>query len=201
VRSTPDEERWLTSATFAEVVVAAGTQIGAGHRVNEDLVAIVADLGLVAVLDGVQGPTGATASVDALDAVIAHVRATGGEPLERLRAALAGATSAVVALVEPERIAIANIGACHAFRRRDDGLLALACDASGLMRTTLEAGDRLILCSDGVHRTLSLDELETLARTPDAAEAVRAILDAVANAAGTDNASVIVADRGGPTLN
>ena len=60
---------------------------------------------------------------------------------------------------------------------------------------TADAGDRMLLCSDGLTRELS-DELicATLLTTPDPGEAARKLVDSAVKAGGRDNVTVVVVD-------
>ena len=62
--------------------------------------------------------------------------------------------------------------------------------------TTLElaAGDRLVLCSDGLSGYVSADRIAEVAAEPDAERAAEALLELALTAGGPDNITVVVAD-------
>lgn len=61
----------------------------------------------------------------------------------------------------------------------------------------LREGDRVLLCSDGLHRAISDDAIGViLNRAPDAEAAANALIAAALAAGGPDNVTVIVADCG-----
>lgn len=60
---------------------------------------------------------------------------------------------------------------------------------------TLSAGDRLLLCSDGLTEPLSDEAIaEILDRNPDAESACRALIDAANDRGGPDNITVVLVD-------
>jgi len=60
-------------------------------------------------------------------------------------------------------------------------------------RTTVEAGDRFLLCSDGLTDLVPADLIEDRLKTePDGVEAVRALLRAALDAGGDDNVSMLL---------
>jgi len=61
----------------------------------------------------------------------------------------------------------------------------------------LREGDRVLLCSDGLHGPVSDEAIgEILTRTPDLAKASEALIAAALAAGGPDNVTVVVADCG-----
>jgi protein phosphatase len=59
----------------------------------------------------------------------------------------------------------------------------------------LRRGDRVLLCSDGLHGSISDDEIaEILRATPDMSQCARALIQAALAAGGPDNVTVVVAD-------
>jgi protein phosphatase len=61
----------------------------------------------------------------------------------------------------------------------------------------LHEGDRLLLCSDGLHGPVSDQAIaEILNRTPDAFLAAQALIAAAIAAGGPDNVTVVVANCG-----
>jgi len=63
-----------------------------------------------------------------------------------------------------------------------------------LYRFPVQSGDRLLLCTDGVHGSLDESELLALALLPDPALAVRALVEAAEKAGSRDNMTVILAE-------
>jgi PPM family protein phosphatase len=63
-----------------------------------------------------------------------------------------------------------------------------------IYKATLEAGDELLLCTDGLTRKLTDDDVRgILAKAPTAEAAARALVDAANDAGGEDNITVVVA--------
>jgi serine/threonine protein phosphatase PrpC len=58
----------------------------------------------------------------------------------------------------------------------------------------LKAGDRLILCSDGLSGVLTDKEIKTLAKSQSPKDAVAALVDATYINGAPDNVTIIVAD-------
>lgn len=63
-----------------------------------------------------------------------------------------------------------------------------------LIEITVRAGDRLLLCSDGLSDYLSAEQIGQALATADRTEAVEALIDSALQAATRDNVTVIVAD-------
>ena len=59
-----------------------------------------------------------------------------------------------------------------------------------------EAGDRWLLCSDGLHGMVAQDEMERLAQLPDLEEAADKLIDAALDAGGQDNVSLVLVQDG-----
>jgi len=60
----------------------------------------------------------------------------------------------------------------------------------------VETGDRLMLCTDGVHEQLSFDQIRTYMGLSDRQEAVDAITEAADAAGGRDNATALLVEIG-----
>jgi len=61
----------------------------------------------------------------------------------------------------------------------------------------IQEGDRLLLCSDGLHGAVPGDAIrEILAASADVSEAAGSLIDAALEAGGPDNVTVVVADCG-----
>ena len=56
------------------------------------------------------------------------------------------------------------------------------------------AGDRLLLCSDGLIRHVSEDSIKTVLAQGNARQAVEELLDQALHAGGKDNVTVVVMD-------
>ena len=61
-----------------------------------------------------------------------------------------------------------------------------------VMRRTLQAGDRLLLCTDGVHGSLPEDELQEALNNEDCLAAAQALVGAARKQGSTDNATALV---------
>lgn len=66
--------------------------------------------------------------------------------------------------------------------------------APDLWEWQLEAGDRLLLCSDGLSGPLSADELSRLIGLPDLDDAAEALVDTAFDNGSSDNASLILVE-------
>ena len=64
-----------------------------------------------------------------------------------------------------------------------------------ITEVALQAGDRILVCSDGLHGCVSAEQIaSTLHDTPDVAQATRMLVDLALRAGGPDNVTVLVAD-------
>jgi PPM family protein phosphatase len=146
MRSPDDAARWSAAARFAvggrPISAAAATAVGPMRRVNEDAVAVIGELGLAAVVDGMGGiASGVAAARIALDVITARV-ADGASLAAAFRDASAtmlarskaepiltgiGATAAV-ARFTAAGAEIAHVGDCRAYRWRGGALTALTRD-------------------------------------------------------------------------
>jgi serine/threonine protein phosphatase PrpC len=63
-----------------------------------------------------------------------------------------------------------------------------------LVRERIHAGDRFLLCSDGLTRTVPDDQLAALLGHPDIAEAVGALIEATLAAGAPDNVTALVVE-------
>ena len=67
--------------------------------------------------------------------------------------------------------------------------------APAITEVALQAGDRILVCSDGLHGCVSAEEIAaTLHDTPDVAEVTRKLVELALRAGGPDNVTVLVAD-------
>ncbi|MGH3442897.1 MAG: PP2C family protein-serine/threonine phosphatase [Nitriliruptorales bacterium] len=120
-------------------------------------------------------------------------------------------TTAVVAHVEPSETEawLAHVGDSRAYLLRDGQLRQVTEDhvgpfggisqALGLDRVypdtihlEVEAGDRLLLCTDGLTDMLNDGEIEELARDGSAQDAVDALVQASLDRGGADNVTIVL---------
>jgi serine/threonine protein phosphatase PrpC len=67
-----------------------------------------------------------------------------------------------------------------------------------ISEVALEPGDRILLCSDGLHGVVPDGVIaEALRDTPDISQAAKVLIRAALSAGGPDNITVVVADNGG----
>lgn len=143
------------------------------------------------------------------DAVGAVNRAVLGAAEEKeLRGA---ATTLVAAAIRGDHVAIANLGDSRAYLLRAGALRQVTKDHSGgparsitkfagdprgvrpdVFSETLHAGDRLLLCSDGVTIHLSDLEIVPLLASGDADHAAKTIVREAVARGGRDNATAVV---------
>jgi serine/threonine protein phosphatase PrpC len=62
------------------------------------------------------------------------------------------------------------------------------------VRGRVSAGDRFLLCSDGLTRTLSDDQIQRWLELPDARASVEGLLKATLDAGAPDNVTVVVVE-------
>jgi serine/threonine protein phosphatase PrpC len=124
--------------------------------------------------------------------------------------------AAIVALLEGQRLLLAHVGDCRAYRVRGDVIVQLTTDhtlpkhpqvllrALGIPdavepdagHSDCAVGDRFVLCTDGVHRSMGDDELRTLAVGDSPARAAEKIVTkARANGSDDDATCVILLVR------
>lgn len=65
-----------------------------------------------------------------------------------------------------------------------------------VLAVPVRAGDRILLCTDGIHRQLGDDELRTLLATGDCRQAANELVAAADHAGGKDNATALVIQIG-----
>jgi protein phosphatase len=64
-----------------------------------------------------------------------------------------------------------------------------------ITEVALQDGDRILVCSDGLHGCVSAEEIAAVLHdTPDVAQATRRLVELALNAGGPDNVTVLVAD-------
>jgi PPM family protein phosphatase len=64
-----------------------------------------------------------------------------------------------------------------------------------ITEVSLQAGDRILICSDGLHGCVSQEQIEaTLRDTPEVAQVTRRLVELALQAGGPDNVTVLVAD-------
>lgn len=178
---------------------------------------VAAELSVRAFIDGYTSQS-ETQSVrrsagQALHAINGWIRAQG-----RTDAALEGmACTLTAAILRGRRLHVFHVGDTRLYRLRGGSLVALTHDhrpelsaiRNQLTRAigaedniridyldeALEPHDRLLLCSDGVHDTLSERRIEDeLLRRADPQETARALVDAALEGGGGDNATALVID-------
>jgi PPM family protein phosphatase len=71
--------------------------------------------------------------------------------------------------------------------------------APSLNQVPLRRGDRIVLCSDGLHDEVSDSAIARLARKAGPDDAAQALVEAALKSGGRDNISVIVVDYDGPS--
>ena len=106
----------------------------------------------------------------------------------------------VAALVEREEAAVDD-DLRHARHDADVNFILQALGAKAVVAPTvyetglpLRAGDRLLLCSDGLHGMLSNEDIAAIVAANAPSEACRILIDAANAAGGHDNVSVGVFD-------
>jgi serine/threonine protein phosphatase PrpC len=72
--------------------------------------------------------------------------------------------------------------------------------ALDLLRDTVCAGDRFLLCSDGLTRTVSESEIETLMDSANIGAAVQGLISATLAAGAPDNVTVLIAEAYADTV-
>ncbi len=121
------------------------------------------------------------------------------------------ASTLVAAAIRGDRAVIANLGDSRAYIVRDARIRQLTEDHSGAPKhaitrfvgdprgvqpdvfvESLRAGDRLLLCSDGLTRHVSPEEVATLVAGRDVQSAANALVDLANARGGEDNVTVVV---------
>lgn len=131
----------------------------------------------------------------------------------RSQVAGSGATTLVAGVIIENKLYLANVGDSRAYLIRNNSIRQLTEDHSHEGRLyrylvkveeaqpdtfepiEIEKDDRIILCSDGLYRTMSSpEELMMFAQHGSAHEATERLIDIANERGGPDNISVIVAD-------
>lgn len=121
------------------------------------------------------------------------------------------ATTLVAVAIDGDRAIVANLGDSRAYLVRDGeprqltedhhaehgaSITRFAGDPRGVQPDVfmeeLRAGDRLVLCSDGLTRHVDADEIAMLAAAGDPAAATDALVELALSRGGADNVTVIV---------
>ena len=121
------------------------------------------------------------------------------------------ASTLVAAVIERDQAVIANLGDSRAYLVREGEIRQLTEDHAGIVRNaitrfvgdprgvqpdvfveTLRPGDRLLLCSDGLTRHVTEEEIAATVRTRDVQTAANALVDLANARGGEDNITVII---------
>lgn len=122
-------------------------------------------------------------------------------------------STVVIAIMRDSGTTIAHVGDSRAYRLRDGLLQPLTEDHASfgglsrclgaamdsplptITRRTLHKGDRILLCSDGLHGLVSDVEIAAIwRRSPDSATFAQRAYDAAMNAGGHDNVTMVIAE-------
>ncbi len=121
------------------------------------------------------------------------------------------ASTLVAAAARDDRLAVANLGDSRAYLVRDGGARQITADHSGkvpnsltrfvgdpagaqpdMFVETLLAGDRVVLCSDGLTRYVSAEEIARSLGGADLERAANALVDLALARGGEDNVTVVL---------
>ncbi len=185
----------------------AGTDPGRVRTKNEDRYVADADLGFFAVVDGMGGHAGGElASATIAEAATEFIRESASDTdktwpvgLDPRLSGLANRLHVAVLVAEQVEQGLIDAEAArthplrHVVTRAVSGQADMAVD---IHEMEISAGDRLVLCSDGVHGVLTDAEIATLvsAHGQSLDEICRAILDETNSRGGPDNATTIVVE-------
>jgi serine/threonine protein phosphatase PrpC len=184
------------------------TEIGHVRKRNEDALLVQPDVGGYAVADGMGDPA-ATVAGALEEAHAAVLAAAEGEPGRH-----GMGSTAVVALVTLDEAWVGHVGDSRCYLltsgeglrpvTEDHGAGGYLTQALGLergikpdvVRVPLGAGDRLLLCTDGLTNMVEDAQIAAILSEADAAQAACDALTAAAlDAGGIDNVTTIVIDR------
>ena len=73
--------------------------------------------------------------------------------------------------------------------------------ALDMLRDTVCAGDRFLLCSDGLTRTVTESQIEAWMESEDIGDAVQGLISATLAAGAPDNVTVLIAEAYADTVN
>ena len=178
---------------------------GVGGEAGGDIASAAAVDGLASAFDFRSGDMASALSTAVRAANDAVVRAT----TERGHAS--AASTLVAATVSGQRCAVANLGDSRAYLVRGGSAEQITADHSGTLRNsitrfvgdprgvapdvfteTLRAGDRIVLCSDGLTRYVPPEEIALAASRAAPARAAGALVDLANARGGADNVTVVV---------
>ncbi len=109
-------------------------------------------------------------------------------------------TTVSAAGIAGDRLVVATVGDSRAYVLRNGEIVQVTRDQS-LSIIELRHGDRILLCSDGLHGLVADPALRLLMSQPHTiAEAVSLLVTAARAAGGSDNITAVVADVGGERL-
>jgi serine/threonine protein phosphatase PrpC len=205
------------------VATGVRTDTGRVRDGNEDRYVVREERGitLLAVADGVGGSSGGEVAADAALAELGSrfFAAPAERPISD--AGQSGhrdaATTIVAAAVRPGEAIVANLGDSRAYLIRDGVCRQLTEDHSGAMEhaitrfagdprgiqpdifvESLRPDDRLLLCSDGLTRHVTPEEIATAAAENDVRVAATALVDLANARGGQDNITVLLHAPGRP---
>ncbi|HEV2010931.1 MAG TPA: protein phosphatase 2C domain-containing protein [Candidatus Limnocylindria bacterium] len=199
-----NEDRWLTR-TYAGVTLIAVAD-GVGGEAGGDVASTAAIEGLA---NSFAPPSFRESARSALASAVQRANAAVLEASTDERFSRA-ATTLVAAAIRGREAAIANLGDSRAYLIRGRSIRQLTADHSGdaassitrflgdprgvqpdIFVETLQAADRLVLCSDGLTRHVTDPEIAS-AMTQDASRAADALVALARSRGGEDNITVIV---------
>lgn len=203
---TRNEDALLVEPSAGVFVVADGM---GGHPAG-DVASAVAVGRLREVLVGVDGAASAASVAAALNA--AHDAVLSDSEGDSARRGMG--TTAVVAVVSDDTVWVGHVGDSRCYLlpgggelqpvTADHGAGGYLTQALGLERgvspevaeVPLTAGDRLLLCTDGLTNMVDDGQIATILRTSDDAQAAcDALTDAALAAGGVDNVTTVVVGR------
>jgi serine/threonine protein phosphatase PrpC len=199
-----NEDRWLVRDERGVMLMAVADGVGGvagGEHASADAVDALSRRFFEAVRSQDLHASLATAMREANDAVVRSSSERGD----------GAATTLVAAAVRKREATVANLGDSRAYLVRDGTGRQLTTDHSGtrpneitrfvgdargvqpdVFVETLRSGDRLVLCSDGLTRHVSDEEIALRAARDEPYHAASALIDLANERGGEDNITVVI---------
>lgn len=205
-----NEDRWLVRGYGSTVLLAVADGVGGSSGGEIASGAVVETLATSFTAPGSKqnARTALASSIQRANEAVLQRSAELGHPQ--------AASTLVAVAIRGREACIANIGDSRAYLIRHGTSRQITTDHSGgsassitrflgdargvqpdIFVETLEAGDRLVLCSDGLTRGVSDAEIATLAGGPDLGRAAEALVALANERGGQDNVTVIIYPAGG----
>ncbi len=198
-----NQDRYLTRRSHGTTLLAVAD--GVGGEAGGDVASAAAVDALAGGFDGsaADAASALSSAIRAANDAVVRASAERGHPM--------AASTIVAAAIRGRRLAVANLGDSRAYLVRSGQARQITADHSGPTASSitrfvgdprgvapdvfvevLRGDDRVVLCSDGLTRHVSPEEIASAATAAPPARAARALVDLANERGGEDNVTVVV---------